>query len=59
MSAPQLMKHTHSKWERCSWSDFRCPVFYTLKDVWEGRLKVYFPDSTPRDIVINGVVFKQ
>ena len=53
------MKHNHSKWEECSWKLFKCPLFYKMDDVRSGKIKAYFPDSTPRDIVIQGVVFKQ
>jgi hypothetical protein len=59
MSSRPILKHNHSKWERCSWSAFKCPVFYKLAEVWEGRALEQFPDSDKKGIVINGVVFKQ
>lgn len=50
------MIHTHSKWERC---DFKCPVFNVRFSVWNGKIEAHYPDSVKRDIVINGVTFKQ
>lgn len=50
------MIHQHSKWEPCS---FKCPVFNMRFSVWKGEVEAHYPDSVKRDIVINGVVFKQ
>ena len=50
------MIHSHSKWEPCG---FWCPVFKSLRDVWAGKAEAHYPDSVKRDIVINGVTFKQ
>ena len=50
------MIHSHSKWETCN---PRCPVFYKRNEVWEGKAEAHYPDSVKRDIVINGVTFKQ
>ena len=59
MSSRPLMKHTHSKWEPCSWTQFKCPVFYKMDDVRSGKALEQYPDSDKKDIVINGVRFKQ
>ena len=53
-----ILMHNHSRWEPCSWSRFKCPVFYKMDLIRTGNALEQFPDSDKKDIVIQGVVFK-